>query len=169
MADIDAIVIGKAPDMFEGVMMPELFMADATGATNKPLAQTGSNGLLFGGIAAALAPEDSPGEHLDDTLVAGVGLCDEDAVEVLVTEGPARVRELIGLGARFDTDASGEITLTREGGHHRDRITHAGGDATGAEIQRALTAAGPTALIDSVVLSVITGPHGAAGLGWSNA
>ena len=59
-------------------------------------------------------------------------------VEVLVTEGPARVRELIGLGARFDTAASGEITLTREGGHHRDRIAHAGGDATGAAIQRAL-------------------------------
>ncbi|WP_202865221.1 L-aspartate oxidase [Janibacter hoylei] len=100
----------------------------------------GSTAWAQGGIAAALAPEDSPAEHLDDTLVAGVGLCDESAVEVLVTEGPARVRELIGLGARFDTDASGEITLTREGGHHRDRIAHAGGDATGAEISRALIA-----------------------------
>lgn len=100
----------------------------------------GSTAWAQGGIAAALAPEDSPREHLDDTLVAGVGLCDETAVEVLVTEGPARVRELIGLGARFDTDASGQITLTREGGHHRDRIAHAGGDATGAEISRALIA-----------------------------
>jgi L-aspartate oxidase len=100
----------------------------------------GSTRWAQGGIAAALAPEDSPEEHLDDTLVAGVGLCDELAVEVLVTEGPARVRELIGLGARFDTDAAGEITLTREGGHHRDRIAHAGGDATGAEISRALIA-----------------------------
>ncbi|GAA8851013.1 L-aspartate oxidase [Helicobacter pylori] len=100
----------------------------------------GSTAWAQGGIAAALAPEDSPGEHLDDTLVAGVGLCDEDAVEVLVTEGPARVRELIDLGAQFDRDAAGEITLTREGGHHRDRIAHAGGDATGAEISRALIA-----------------------------
>ena len=100
----------------------------------------GSTAWAQGGIAAALAPEDSPQEHLDDTLVAGVGLCDESAVEVLVTEGPARVRELIGLGARFDTDETGEITLTREGGHHRDRIAHAGGDATGAEISRALIA-----------------------------
>lgn len=100
----------------------------------------GSTTWAQGGIAAALAPEDSPAEHLEDTLVAGVGLCDEAAVEVLVTEGPARVRELIGLGARFDTDAAGEITLTREGGHHRDRIAHAGGDATGAEISRALIA-----------------------------
>lgn len=100
----------------------------------------GSTLWAQGGIAAALAPEDSPEEHLDDTLVAGVGLCDETAVEVLVTEGPARVRELIGLGARFDRGADGEITLTREGGHHRDRIAHAGGDATGAEISRALIA-----------------------------
>ncbi len=100
----------------------------------------GSTLWAQGGIAAALAPEDSPAEHLDDTLVAGVGLCDEAAVEVLVTEGPARVHELIALGARFDTDATGEITLTREGGHHRHRIAHAGGDATGAEISRALIA-----------------------------
>ena len=100
----------------------------------------GSTAWAQGGIAAALAPEDSPAEHLDDTLVAGVGLCDADAVEVLVTEGPARVHELIGLGAQFDRDATGEITLTREGGHHRDRIAHAGGDATGAEISRALIA-----------------------------
>ena len=100
----------------------------------------GSTAWAQGGIAAALAPEDSPAEHLDDTLVAGVGLCDEDAVDVLVTEGPARVHELIGLGAQFDRDATGAITLTREGGHHRDRIAHAGGDATGAEISRALIA-----------------------------
>ena len=86
-------------------------------------------------------PEDTPEEHLDDTLVAGAGLCDVDAVRALVTEGPARVRELVALGAEFDRDAGGEIKLTREGGHHRDRIAHAGGDATGAEISRALIAA----------------------------
>src|SRR6185436_6241881 len=80
-------------------------------------------------------------EHLDDTLVAGVGLCDPEAVRILVTEGPDRVRELVALGAEFDRDAGGEILLTREGGHHRDRIAHAGGDATGAEISRALVAA----------------------------
>ncbi len=106
----------------------------------KTLLHAGSTEWAQGGIAAALDPEDSPREHLDDTLVAGVGLCDEDAVETLVTEGPQRVRELVALGARFDTDAAGEITLTREGGHHRDRIAHAGGDATGQEISRALIA-----------------------------
>ena len=60
---------------------------------------------------------------------------------MLVTEGPDAVRELIALGAMFDHTEAGELSLTREGGHHRDRIAHAGGDATGAEIQRALVAA----------------------------
>jgi L-aspartate oxidase len=89
-----------------------------------------------GGIAAALHPLDSPQEHLHDTLVAGAGLCDRDAVEVLVTEGPQRVRELIALGARFDM-RDGELALTREGGHLRSRVVHAK-DATGAEVERAL-------------------------------
>jgi L-aspartate oxidase len=91
-----------------------------------------------GGIAAALDPADSPDDHLQDTLVAGVGVCDEEAVRVLVTEGPKRVRELAALGAEFERTDSGEIALTREGGHLRDRIAHAGGDATGREISRAL-------------------------------
>ncbi len=93
-----------------------------------------------GGIAAALDPEDTPEEHLQDTLVAGAGLCSTSAVRALVTEGPDRVRKLVDRGAHFDTQADGSITLTREGGHHRDRIAHAGGDATGAEISRALVA-----------------------------
>ncbi len=107
----------------------------------KTVLSAGSTEWAQGGIAAALDPEDTPQEHLDDTLVAGVGLCDPEAVRILVTEGPERVRELVALGAEFDRDAEGEIKLTREGGHHRDRIAHAGGDATGAEISRALIAA----------------------------
>ena len=101
----------------------------------------GSTRWAQGGVAAALDPADSAEEHLQDTLVAGVGLCDEDAVRVLCTEGPGRLRELAALGAAFDRDASGEWSLTREGGHSRSRIVHAGGDATGAEVQRALVAA----------------------------
>jgi len=94
-----------------------------------------------GGVAAALAPSDSPDRHLADTLAAGAGLCDLDAVRVLVNEGPARVRELQALGAAFDTDGpSGEPALAREGGHSLARVVHAGGDATGAEIERALVA-----------------------------
>jgi L-aspartate oxidase len=107
----------------------------------KTVLSAGSTQWAQGGIAAALDPEDTPQEHLDDTLVAGVGLCDPEAVRILVTEGPERVRELVALGTEFDRDAEGEIKLTREGGHHRDRIAHAGGDATGAEISRALIAA----------------------------
>ncbi|MBM9508556.1 L-aspartate oxidase [Actinacidiphila acididurans] len=101
----------------------------------------GSTRWAQGGIAAALGDGDTPDQHLADTLVAGAGLCDEPAVRALVTEGPDAVRRLIATGAHFDADEVGTILLTREGGHHRRRIAHAGGDATGAEISRALIAA----------------------------
>ena len=107
----------------------------------KTVLDEGSTRWAQGGIAAALDPADSPAEHLQDTLVAGAGVCDVDAVRALVTEGPARVRELVSLGTRFDRTADGRLALTREGGHHRNRIAHAGGDATGKEISRALLAA----------------------------
>jgi L-aspartate oxidase len=107
----------------------------------KTVLDAGSTRWAQGGIAAALGPGDTPEQHLTDTLVAGAGLCDEDAVRVLVTEGPALVRELVDLGAKFDLVNAGDIALTREGGHLRHRIAHAGGDATGAEIERALIAA----------------------------
>src|SRR5262245_53328080 len=101
----------------------------------------GSTRWAQGGIAAVLDPLDTPDAHAADTLVAGVGLCDPDAVDVLVREGPARVRELIRWGTEFDRHADGSLMLTREGGHRANRIVHAGGDATGAEVQRALHAA----------------------------
>src|SRR6188472_17838 len=107
----------------------------------KDVLAAGSTQWAQGGIAAALGPGDTPEQHEHDTLVAGAGACDPAAVRVLVTEGPDAVRELIALGTVFDHDPDGELSLTREGGHHRDRIAHAGGDATGAEIQRALIAA----------------------------
>jgi L-aspartate oxidase len=101
----------------------------------------GSTRWAQGGIAAVLDPLDTPAAHAADTLVAGVGLCDPDAVDALVSEGPARVRELIRWGTRFDRHPDGSLMLTREGGHHANRIVHAGGDATGAEVQRSLHAA----------------------------
>jgi len=107
----------------------------------KDLLSVGSTQWAQGGIAAALGPGDTPEQHLHDTLVAGAGLCDEAAVRALVTEGPQAVHDLIALGTQFDHTDAGELSLTREGGHLRDRIAHAGGDATGAEIQRALVAA----------------------------
>ena len=107
----------------------------------KDVLNAGSTQWAQGGIAAALGADDSPAHHERDTLVAGAGVCDPAAVHALVTEGPAAVHELIALGTVFDKDPDGELSLTREGGHRRDRIAHAGGDATGAEIQRALIAA----------------------------
>ncbi|MDO4540055.1 MAG: L-aspartate oxidase [Syntrophomonadaceae bacterium] len=95
-----------------------------------------NTGLAQGGIAAAVHEEDSPFLHLEDTLEAGAGLCDIDAVDVLVREGPERVRELIALGASFDMKG-GEVSLTREGAHSHARILHAA-DATGEAIRIAL-------------------------------
>jgi len=101
----------------------------------------GSTHWAQGGIAWVQAEGDTVQQHIDDTLVAGAGLCIEDAVRVLVTEGPDEVAKLINRGAEFDRDLAGRLELTREGGHMRNRIAHAGGDATGAEIERALIAA----------------------------
>ncbi len=91
-----------------------------------------------GGIAAALGAGDSPELHRQDTLAAGGALCDAEAVEVLVTEGPTRVRELQAAGADFDLDPSGKLKLGREAAHSRKRIVHAHGDRTGAEVARTL-------------------------------
>jgi L-aspartate oxidase len=107
----------------------------------KALVDDGSTRWAQGGIAAALGQDDSPEAHLRDTLAVGGGLCDEAAARLLVNEGPAAVRRLMAIGARFDTSDDGSIALAREGGHVRRRIAHAGGDATGAEISRALVAA----------------------------
>ncbi|MHB8450173.1 MAG: L-aspartate oxidase [Mycobacteriales bacterium] len=123
----------------------------------------GSTRWAQGGIAAALGPGDTPEQHLRDTLDAGAGLCDPEAVAVLVREGPGRIQALVDLGAAFDRADAGELALTREGGHRRNRVAHAGGDATGAEVSRALIAAVRGAQdIDIVehalVLDLLTGP-----------
>ena len=86
-----------------------------------------------GGIAAAIAEDDHPSIHQHDTLVAGRGMCDKDAVEVLVNEGKDRVLELLEMGMPFDK-IGGKLTLGLEGGHSKRRILHAGGDATGKEL-----------------------------------
>ncbi|MEL7976547.1 L-aspartate oxidase [Isoptericola sp. F-RaC21] len=126
---------------------------------------SGSTVWAQGGVAAALHPDDTPDAHLTDTLAAGGGLSDPEAVRVLVTEGPDRVRELVARGTAFDVGPDGGIALTREGGHRADRIVHAGGDATGAEISRALVAQieavrddpGIEVIENALVLDVLTG------------
>jgi len=90
-----------------------------------------------GGVAVVLADEDSFEQHIGDTLQVGQGICDPDVVGTVVREGPARIHELIEGGAEFDGEG-GELSLTREGGHSQLRIIHARGDATGAEVERAL-------------------------------
>jgi L-aspartate oxidase len=110
--------------------------------TKGALAMTATH-YAQGGVAAALEAPDSADLHQADTMIAGAGLCDPDAVRVLVSEGPARVRELGALGAQFDAveGSPGVWRLAREGGHSMARVVHAGGDATGAEIERALATA----------------------------
>jgi L-aspartate oxidase len=91
-----------------------------------------------GGIAAAVSHDDAPIFHLEDTMIAGAGLCDEDAVGVLVDEGPKDISRLVSLNVPFDMDEFGDLAITREGGHRKNRIVHAGGDATGRETVKVL-------------------------------
>ncbi|MDD6134926.1 MAG: L-aspartate oxidase [Selenomonadaceae bacterium] len=91
-----------------------------------------------GGIAAAFGPKDNPALHLQDTLTAGAGLSDESVSQLVVTEGPDDIRWLADNGAEFDRTEDGQLALGREGCHSRNRIVHSHGDATGAEVARAL-------------------------------
>ena len=141
-AHADVVVVGSGiAGLTTALHVREALPGATVLVVTKDILSAGSTQWAQGGIAAALGPGDTPEQHLRDTLVAGAGICDEEAVRILVTEGPDAVRALIALGTEFDHTAAGELSLTREGGHLRDRIAHAGGDATGAEIQRALVAA----------------------------
>lgn len=122
-------------------MRVALFTKGQLGESNTRYAQ--------GGLAVALGEDDSPELHFQDTIAAGAGLCDEEAVRILVEQAPAAVLWLMQVGVRFDRAQSGSdahmtpdgLLLGREGAHSRWRVLHAGGDATGAEIERALIAA----------------------------
>jgi L-aspartate oxidase len=96
-----------------------------------------NTGYAQGGVAVALAADDEPRLHVEDTVSAGAGIVSEAAAEVLVGDGPARIRELASWGARFDRE-EGRFHFTREGAHSRNRVLHALGDATGWEMARAL-------------------------------
>ena len=105
--------------------------------TKKERAESNTN-YAQGGIAAVMDETDSVEKHIEDTLISGAGLCNREVVEIVVTEGPERVRELIELGAQF-TRENGRLHLGREGGHSENRIVHAA-DTTGREVERALLA-----------------------------
>ena len=142
----DVLIIGGGiAGLSVALRLPEhmrvaLFTKGVLGESNTRYAQ--------GGLAVALGADDSPELHLQDTLAAGAGLCDEDAVRVLVEQAPEAVRWLMKLGVQFDrlgNDSDAHATpdgflLGREGAHSRWRVLHAGGDATGAEIEHGLIA-----------------------------
>jgi L-aspartate oxidase len=114
----------------------------------------GSTPWAQGGVAAAFCTDD-PDDHARDTGVAGADFCDARQVGRLVEEGPQRVAELIALGAVFDRRRDGSLSRTLEGGHGRARVVHAGGDATGAEVHRALSAAVERAGVEVVAGRVV--------------
>ncbi|WP_194835483.1 L-aspartate oxidase [Nocardia sp. XZ_19_369] len=117
-----------------------------------------------GGIAVVAPHGDSVESHVHDTVEAGAGLCDVEAVRSIVEGGQAAVAALTDLGAVFDLGRDGQISRTREGGHSTRRIIHAGGDATGAEVQRALNAAGLPVLFGAAACEILTGPSGVQGV-----
>lgn len=117
--------------------------------------ESGSTTWAQGGLAAAIGRDDDVRHHAADTEVAGAGVCDVDAVRILTDGAPTSLADLVNAGAKLDQTASGRLALTREGGHHRRRVVHAGGDATGAEVSRALAAAvedGLMTVIDHAVV-----------------
>ncbi len=139
ITEVDVVVIGSGIAGLTAAL--ECRDLGQVMVVTKHVVAAGSTNWAQGGIASVQAAGDTVAQHIQDTLVAGAGLCIEDAVRVLVSEGPDEVAKLIARGAEFDRDAAGDLALTREGGHHRNRIAHAGGDATGAEIERALVTA----------------------------
>lgn len=134
--DTDVVVIGTGiAGLYTALKISRY--ADVTILCKKGLTESNTN-RAQGGIAAAIAEGDSPDLHREDTMMAGAGLNDLEAVEILVNEGPSLVNDLIRLGTQFDTEDGEHLALTREAAHSRRRILHANGDATGAEIVRAL-------------------------------
>ena len=138
MLETDYIVVGSGIAGLRAAIELARAGARATVLT-KDRPEESNTEYAQGGIAVALAEDDEVSLHEDDTAAAGAGLCDERAVSVLVEDGRAGVRELIGWGAEFDREG-GRLMFTQEAAHSRRRILHAGGDATGHEIGRALIA-----------------------------
>jgi len=118
-------------------VFPRALKGLSTLVVTKQGVEQSNSSYAQGGIASVLHPSDRVENHIADTLRAGGALCDRDVVEMVIREGPQRIRELIGWGTQFDQHA-GELDLGREGGHSHDRIVHALGDATGKEVMRSV-------------------------------
>lgn len=157
--DVDVVVLGSGASGLAAAlaMRPRRSVLVVT----KDELAAGSTAWAQGGLAAVLDPTDSVDHHVADTIEAGAGLCDDTAVRALATEAPAAIRTLIELGAIFDPDENGDMALTMEGGHSHRRIVHAGGDQSGAEVQRTLDRAaidaGVEVLEHAFALDLLTG------------
>jgi L-aspartate oxidase len=136
---VDVAVVGAGAAGLYAALTASAEGARVALVSRSPLAQTASF-WAQGGIAAALADDDSPDLHIEDTLAAGRDIARATAVRVLCEESPGRVRDLERLGVSFDADRHGNLALGLEGGHSRRRIVHAGGSATGRRITRELSA-----------------------------
>jgi L-aspartate oxidase len=142
--DVDVVVLGSGAAGLSAALAARPVRSVLV--VTKDVLEAGSTQWAQGGLAGVLDPADSVENHVNDTLAAGAGLCDEAVVRELVTEAPKSIRYLMRLGAAFDPDHNPEprpgldvdIALTREGGHSHDRIVHSGGDRSGAEVQRTL-------------------------------
>lgn len=134
--ETDILVIGSgAAGLYTAIKISEHH--DVTLISKTSLTQSNTQHAQ-GGIAAVTSKSDSPELHRQDTLIAGAGICSHEAVDILVNEGPSCIKDLINMGTMFDRK-DGELALTKEGAHSKRRILHANGDATGAEIVRALS------------------------------
>jgi len=132
----DALVVGAG---IAGLIAAlKLQPADVTVLSKTPLGKGAATDWAQGGIAAAVGKDDSPRLHAIDTQRAGAGISDSNIVEILTRDAPARIEDLLELGAAFDRTDAGELALGREAAHQRRRIVKAGGDATGHEILKTL-------------------------------
>ena len=156
--EVDVVVLGSGAAGLSAALA--MRPARSVLVVTKDVLAAGSTAWAQGGLAAVLDPKDTIEEHVRDTLAAGAGLCDEAAVRELAEQAPGAIRTLIRLGAMFDPDETGDPALTMEGGHSHRRIVHAGGDQSGAEVQRTLdsaaTSAGVGVLEHAFALDLVT-------------
>jgi len=160
--DVDVVVLGSgAAGLASAIAVRPV---RSVLIVTKDTLDAGSTAWAQGGLAGVLDPTDSLENHVRDTLAAGAGLCDEEAVRELVAEAPKAIRYLMRLGAAFDSGHDGDgPALTMEGGHSHRRIVHAGGDRSGAEVQRTLdqsaVAAGVEVLDRAFALDLLIGTN----------
>ena len=158
--DVDVVVVGSGAAGLSAALAARPVRSVLI--VTKDVLSAGSTQWAQGGLAGVLDPTDTIEDHVRDTLEAGAGLCEEDAVRELVIEAPKSIRYLMRLGAAFDPGQGGtDIALTREGGHSHNRIVHSGGDRSGAEVQRTLDqsalAAGVEVMSRAFALDLVVG------------